>query len=88
LPTPGISIGSPRTSPPARRTLSLAAAMSSTEMTTDGCCAGQSGFLAKKPPLIAPGVVEPRASLGAVVASTYSPMSAPSASVCQPNADA
>jgi hypothetical protein len=45
--------------------------MSSTAITTEGTCAGQSGFFAKKPPLIAPTPVgRPPASLGVVVAST------------------
>src|SRR5215470_1269737 len=38
-PTLGISMGSPSTSPPASVTRLIAASMSSTETTTDGCCA-------------------------------------------------
>lgn len=44
LPTPGISIGSPRTLPPAAVTAAIAAGMSSTAMTSEGCCAGHSGL--------------------------------------------
>ena len=62
-PTPGISIGSPSTFPPASVTPFIALRMSSTAMTTDGCCAGQSGFFGKKPPLIAPGRFGPLSPL-------------------------
>src|SRR5215831_17448062 len=55
-PTLGISMGSPSTSPPASVTRRIAASTSSTERTTHGYCAGQSGFLRKKPPLIAQGL--------------------------------
>src|SRR5215203_5687657 len=43
-PTPGISIGSPRTLPPARSTRFIADTTSSTAMTIDGYWAGQSGL--------------------------------------------
>ena len=70
LPTPGISIGSPSTVPPAWRTFCIDAWMSSTEITTEGCCPGMSALRWKKPPLIAPGVVGPRSPVAVVVAST------------------
>jgi hypothetical protein len=54
LPTPGICIGSPRTLPPSFPTRRIADSMSSTPMTIDGYCAGQSGFFGKNPPLMAP----------------------------------
>src|SRR5262249_53875733 len=66
-PTLGISMGSPSTSPPASVTRRMAASTSSTERTTDGYCAGQSGFLWKKPPLIAPGLIGPLSFLSVVV---------------------
>jgi len=56
--------------PPARRTLSMAAPMSSTAMTTEGCCAGQSGLSAKNPPLIAPGFSGHDGPVSVVVART------------------
>ena len=40
----GIGIGSPSTSPPAAATRRMAARMSSTPITTDGCCAGHWGL--------------------------------------------
>ena len=43
--TPDISIGSPSTVPPARRTMPMASAMLSTEMTTDGVLRRPVGFL-------------------------------------------
>src|SRR5262245_56239910 len=43
-PTPGISIGSPSTLPPASVTLLIDSLISSTAITMDECCAGQSGF--------------------------------------------
>jgi len=48
-PTPGINTGSPSTVPPAWRTFSIAAFMLSTAITTEGCCAGESGFFGKNP---------------------------------------
>src|SRR5262249_14292383 len=69
-PTPGISSGSPSTVPPASVTRLTASVRSSTAITIAGCCAGQSGFFGKKPPLIAPGCVGPCASVSVVVAST------------------
>src|SRR5215475_12222835 len=69
-PTPGISIGSPSTFPPASVTLLTASLISSTAITMDGCCAGQSGFFGKKPPLIAPDVLGPFSSVSVVVATT------------------
>src|SRR5215472_7126550 len=44
----GISIGSASTSPPASMTCLIAARMSSTAITSEGCCAGQSAFFRKK----------------------------------------
>src|SRR5215203_1030590 len=41
FPTPGISIGSPRTSPPASPTFLIEDLMSATPMTRAGTCAGQ-----------------------------------------------
>jgi hypothetical protein len=65
-----MSIGSPSTLPPASATFAIAALMSPTPITTDGYCAGQSGFFSKKPPLIAPGLVgRPSGVLAMVVAS-------------------
>jgi hypothetical protein len=43
-----ISIGSPSTAPPASVTFPTDPSMSSTAMTMDGCCAGQSGLFEKK----------------------------------------
>src|SRR5215468_10312584 len=62
-PTPGISSGSPSTFPPAAVTLLTASVISSTAITMAGCCAGQSGFFGKRPPLIAPGCLGPWASV-------------------------
>ena len=44
LPTPGISMGSPSTSPPADATVFMAAPISGTAITIDGYCAGHSGL--------------------------------------------
>src|SRR5262249_9099080 len=54
LPTPGISLGSPSTSPPAASTFAIAARTSSTAMTMFGYCAGQSDRFGNRPPLIRP----------------------------------
>ena len=69
-PTPGTSIGSPSTFPPASVTFPTDSFILSTAITMDGCCAGQSGFFGKKPPLIAPGVLGPFSSVSVVVART------------------
>ena len=73
-PTPGIAIGSPITSPPAERTRCIAARMSGTPITTDGCCIGQSALKGNRPPLIDPsaasGGMVGRAPAGAVFTST------------------
>jgi hypothetical protein len=68
-PIPGISMGSPSTSPPALVTLVIDSRISLTPITTDGYCAGQSGFLGNKPPLIAPAGAPGFTSLSAVVTS-------------------
>ena len=62
--------------------------MSSTAITTEGYCAGQSGLLWKKPPLIAPGVVGPRASRRSTWSSRgrSRPSRRRAPCVCQPNA--
>ena len=67
---PGMVMGSPSTSPPARLTRAMAAARSSTAITTDGYCAGQSALNSNRPPLIAPAGVPGLASCSAVVATT------------------
>lgn len=67
-PTPGISIGSPSTSPPDSDIFLIAVRISATAMTTEGYCAGQSGFFGKKPPFIAPGFFGPFSSVSVVVA--------------------
>ena len=72
-PTSGISIGSPSTLPPASVTFLTACWISSTAITMDGYGAGQSGFIGKKPPLIAPGFVGPVWSVSAVVAGRRGP---------------
>src|SRR5262249_46477021 len=69
-PTPGICIGSPRTLPPSFPTRRIADSMSSTPMTIDGYCAGQSGFFGKNPPLMAPAGAPGFTSDSAVVTST------------------
>jgi hypothetical protein len=43
-PTPGISIGSPSTLPPAFSTLFICSLISSTAITTEGYCAGLSAY--------------------------------------------
>ena len=70
-PTPGISMGSPSTCPPAPATFVIACLMSSTAITTEGCCTGQSAFFGKKPPLMRPGCFgNPSGPAVAVVART------------------
>src|SRR4029450_13762218 len=46
-------------SPPPSVTLLTESLISSTAITMAGCCAGQSGFFGKKPPLMAPGCLGP-----------------------------
>src|ERR1700745_3856969 len=70
-PTPGISIGSPSTLPPAAVTLFMDSWMSSTAMTTDGHCDDLSSVFWKKPPLMAPGFFgRPLSSVSVVVTTT------------------
>ena len=84
-----MSIGSPSTWPPARDTRAIAAAMSSTPITTDGYCAGQSALYGYRPPLMAPAGAPGLASAAAVVTSdVVAHRPAPSICVCQPKAAA
>src|SRR5829696_5048933 len=70
FPTPGISIGSPRTSPPASRIFLIEALMAATPMTTAGTCAGQSERFCQNPPLMAPRGASGLTSVSAVVTKT------------------
>ena len=53
IPTPGISINSPRIFLPASIIFLIDSSISYNAMTTDGYCTDQTCFLRKKPPLIA-----------------------------------
>src|SRR5215207_5148837 len=70
FPTPGISIGSPRTSPPASPTFLIEALMSATPMTRAGTWAGQSERFCQNPPLMAPRGASGLTSVSAVLTKT------------------
>jgi len=77
-PTPGISIGSPSTLPPAFSTFFMCFLISSTAITTAGYCAGLSSDFGKKPPLMAPDFLgRPFLLTSVVKARTWSPISGP-----------
>src|SRR6266705_3146355 len=69
-PTPGISIGSPSSSPPASLTFFICSLISSTATTTEGYWSGLSFDFWKKPPLILPGFFGRPSSSGSVVVTT------------------